>query len=331
MACAGAVLFTGADRVLAFSGTEESGLRLVGGEFAYRILPVEYIKRLQADFERIKGSGMVSDNETFRGYIGGFEFRAPDSLPEARSIVLVAVPDHTTQVDFHRRGETLNVLIPPGYAATGPRSEDLKAQIRSRVLRNTEARLEGANLPLKLLAARTGLAQYGRNNISYVKGMGSYHRLLAFATDLECSARTWQGVKKMRLCRGCDICIKECPTGCITKERFVIDVGKCITLYNEMPDPMPGWVEAGWHNALVGCLKCQAKCPANEQYAGEIEPLAEISEDETEILLAGSPSEELQKSLEERLSRVGLVADLSHLSRNLRLLVEARGGHGGAR
>ncbi len=40
-----------------------------------------------------------------------------------------------------------------------------------------------ARIPVKLLAVRTGLAQYGRNNIAYVRNMGSLVRLDAFCTD----------------------------------------------------------------------------------------------------------------------------------------------------
>lgn len=47
-------------------------------------------------------------------------------------------------------------------------------------------------LPLKSLAAHSGLAVYGRNNICYVPGMGSFLELVGLYSDLPCSEDTWQ-------------------------------------------------------------------------------------------------------------------------------------------
>ena len=37
--------------------------------------------------------------------------------------------------------------------------------------------------PLKPLAVRLGLVRYGRNNVTYAPGMGSYIQLLGYLTD----------------------------------------------------------------------------------------------------------------------------------------------------
>jgi len=42
-----------------------------------------------------------------------------------------------------------------------------------------------AIFPFKTLATRTGLAKYGKNNITYTECGGSYHRLTAFYTDMD--------------------------------------------------------------------------------------------------------------------------------------------------
>jgi len=44
-------------------------------------------------------------------------------------------------------------------------------------------------VPIDRLAVRGGLATYGRNNVTYVPGMGSFHRLSAFYSG---PARRWQ-------------------------------------------------------------------------------------------------------------------------------------------
>lgn len=48
-----------------------------------------------------------------------------------------------------------------------------------------------AVLPKKLLAVYSGLAACGRNDVIYVRGMGSLHRLSAFYSDLPCDVDQW--------------------------------------------------------------------------------------------------------------------------------------------
>ncbi|HAA85103.1 MAG TPA: hypothetical protein DCE14_01985 [Kosmotogaceae bacterium] len=122
-----------------------------------------------------------------------------------------------------------------------------------------------AALPEKLLAARTGLAGYGRNNITYVPKAGSYHRLVALYTDMPCEDYEWQSPSRLDECKNCSACIRSCPTGCIVEERFLINASRCLTYFNESRRPFPSWVNSKWHNAIIGCLKCQMICPANPE------------------------------------------------------------------
>jgi len=125
----------------------------------------------------------------------------------------------------------------------------------------------------------------------------------------------------LRLCKGCSICTKECPTRCIRESNFVIDVGRCVTLYNELPDPMPGWINPKAHNALAGCLKCQYDCPGNAEGIKHIVKLAEMTEQETEFILKQGQDKEFQAKIVEKLIAFPPAQDLAYFSRNLKLVL----------
>jgi epoxyqueuosine reductase len=169
------------------------------------------------------------------------------------------------------------------------------------------------------LAARSGLGAYGRNNVCYVEGLGSFHRPVALISDLPCPEDTWQEARMMERCQTCQACIRACPTGAITAERFLLHAERCLTFRNEKPGsvPFPAWVDPAWHNCLVGCMICQRVCPENKEVLGWIEEGAEFSQEETALLLEGVPSDQLPDALTEKLAQWDLVDLLDILPRNL--------------
>lgn len=60
-----------------------------------------------------------------------------------------------------------------------------------------------APLPQKLLAARSGLARYGKNNIAYVPKFGSHHILVSYYSSLPCVEETWTEPLMLDACRRC--------------------------------------------------------------------------------------------------------------------------------
>ncbi len=289
--------------------------------YKYKTVPLSRLKDLKVDMDRILDGDLASDNETFRSYVSGFNYELPEEFPEARSIIVIALPDMITRIDFNYQGTKHRVSIPPGYVINGPTMDEFLNSLRTAVTGNMESRFEFTPIPLKLLSARTGLGQYGKNNILFVDEMGSYISLMGFYTEHEFQTDDWQPVRMLHICKGCDICIKECPTKAIREDNFVIDVGKCVTLYNERSEPMPDYIPPEAHNCLVGCLKCQYPCPANKEFNSNIDQMPDITEAETEMLLTGASDQELEASIKTKLARVGLQADLAHLGQNLKLLI----------
>jgi len=257
----------------------------------------------------------------FRSYIKDMKFELPEKFPEAKSIIVMAVFTKMMYVYFHLDGKKHDVIIPPQYYAT----RITKNVVQKQIIKKPGYRIEKAtNLHLKLLAARSGLGKYGRNNIIFVDGMGSFITLHAFWTDFQFEADSWHKIAMVEKCQTCRNCIGICPTSCIKMENFVINVSKCITLYNEIEDKFPRWIRPHWHNALMGCMKCQIPCPENEKipnYAGRLE---DVTEEETRKILQGKPDKELLKSLTKKLK--GFVPATKEeyfpiLTRNLSVLI----------
>jgi epoxyqueuosine reductase len=191
-------------------------------------------------------------------------------------------------------------------------------------------RVAKAVLPKKLLAVRSGLAAYGKNNITYVHGLGSFHRLVVFYSDLPCdpsagSGDDWREPEMMERCEKCIACLRHCPAGAITSERFLLHAERCITFHNEQPSdvPFPAWFDASWHNCLVGCLHCQSICPENRDFLAWVEEGAEFSSEETTLLVEGVPLDQLPAETIRKLEQSDLVGLLDSLPRNLQLLLES--------
>ena len=156
------------------------------GECGYqgRIVSIQRLRDLQEEIKRRHKQGLLND-EFYQERLAWFDFRIPDSLPKATSLIVVAVPRPQSQAIFTWNGESRSLMLPRTYVAyeeTRKMVEDLLAKIL-----NTEGyRLARTKLPLKLLAVRSGLGLYGRNNICYVPGMGSFLQLVAVYSDLPC-------------------------------------------------------------------------------------------------------------------------------------------------
>ncbi|MGC9530419.1 MAG: 4Fe-4S double cluster binding domain-containing protein [Candidatus Bipolaricaulaceae bacterium] len=216
----------------------------------------------------------------------------------------------------HRRG-------PPTYL----RDQEIDAHVAgvaTALLRPTGHQATLATVPKKLLAVRAGLASYGRNNLAYVPGLGSFHGLVALLIDAPPADDPWRAPAVLQQCAGCSCCREACPTGAIERGRFLVPAERCLTFWNEKPgsEPFPAWIEPAWHTSLVGCLHCQLVCPANRQAAQWAEGPAFTAE-ETARLLAGSALGDLPAPTQRKLTASGLARLLDVIPRNLAALAAA--------
>ena len=251
---------------------------------------------------------------------------APTMNPE-QTIVLVAKPSPAHAVKFNVDGKVIDALLPPTYFRYRASFEDVRRDLAENCFKG--ASVEHLTAPLKSLAGRFGLVAYGRNNIGYVKDLGSYFQLCGYVTDAELPEMETRGTGTDMLladCEGCGICTGMCPTGAITEERVLLRAEKCLTYANENAGDWPDWVNASTHNCLVGCLECQRMCPANPELTVEnsglcfsaAEPGALLSNEQT----AGGQAE---TGIRFKLAWLGQPYFESVLGRNLKALLPSKG------
>jgi epoxyqueuosine reductase len=231
-------------------------------------------------------------------------------------------------------------IIPPTYFEQG--TENRVREFLARVLEPAGYRVAEAVLPKKLLAVRSGLAAYGKNNISYVPGMGSFFGLIAVYSDLPAQEDNWREPQVMESCRNCSACLRHCPVGAIpstspldsardelragTSERFLLRAERCITFHNEKPSdvPFPAWMDPSWHNCLIGCLHCQRVCPQNREFLPWVEEGIEFSPEETALLLQGVALDQLPPATAKKLEQSDTIDLLDVFPRNLAVLLNNR-------
>ncbi|MHA1212832.1 MAG: 4Fe-4S double cluster binding domain-containing protein [Candidatus Heimdallarchaeota archaeon] len=301
-------------------------LVLKGLKVKYKAVSVKHLHELQLDIDKLEQEGKITKNKVIRGYIADFKFKQLEDFPEAKYLIAIAIEGKVALVDFHFKGTKHEIMIPPNYLTTNISDEELTDFILAKIIKNKDYRVERTGkVHLKRLLARSGLGKYGRNNICYVDELGSLGNLFCFFTDYEFAEDNWSEVTMLEQCENCSICIKKCPTQAITQENFVIDVERCIPLYNEIEGDFPTWIPKDAHNALIGCMKCQMFCPANKVAMKNTQRFEDITEEETEVLLAGKGDENIIASIDRKLDMYHpqfVKYSLPVMQRNLSVIVK---------
>jgi len=281
-----------------------------------KIVSSDHIHDLQVEIESQYRQGLF-DEEFYKEELNGFDFKIADSIAVSKSLIIVAAPQPHVRVTFNRQGEEFHCIIPATYSyKTDKQIQDLLEHL----LKPAGFQVNKAIIPWKLLAVHSGLAQYGKNNITYVNGMGSYHRLVAFISDLPGAKDHWQTPQVLERCENCKACRKACPTGAITADRFLLNAERCLTFHNERRGEFPQWIKASWHNCLVGCLYCQKACPINKDIIQTVEDGPVFSEEETDSILQSYPQSKESQNANQKLKSLDMIEYLPVLGRNLKAL-----------
>jgi len=282
-----------------------------------RIISAQHIPEIQQEIETHYWSGLF-DEDFYSEELTGFDFEILESFPEAKSLIVVAASQPQKHVTFSWQGNSYPFIIPPTYSYDTDRQTHrlLEQQIVSGGYR-----IKKVNLPLKLLAVRCGLATYGKNNITYIEGLGSYYRLAAFISDLPYLQDSWQEQVIMERCNDCNACMKACPTDAIGADRFLLHGERCLTFHNERQGNFPEWIYPSWHNSIVGCMHCQKACPMNKNMNRNFEEGPIFFEDETNCILRGTPDNHMPKDTIKKLKELDILEYLEVLGRNLKVLL----------
>jgi len=299
-----------------------SGLRSYG--FDARMVSIQRLQELE---EEIEGHHQEFAPEFYQERITRLQFNIPPvEMPQAKSIIIVAMPSMQAGAILDWNGETKTFIVPPTYPGYYELPEKVERDISELLVTTGYRVVKTMRIPLKLLAVRSGLAEYGRNNITYVPGMGSFHHLFALYSDIPCEEDEWREPTTMERCQNCRACIIKCPTGAIGEDRFLIHAEKCLVFHNEKPGdvPFPEWIDPTSHNSLIGCMICQRYCPEDRKVKDRMEILAKFSYEETSLLLHASTPDLLPVATLEKLKLLGLADSPDVLPRNLGVLLNPK-------
>lgn len=281
----------------------------------FRIISASHVKELFEEIDSLKDTGQISAKFYDRCMSN---FKKIKNLHDNHSVIIVGIPQKITLLEFQNNGKKYDVIIPPSYVYG--ESRKICINILSKVFHGKIKTVDITNIPLKLLAVRSGLGKYGRNNICYIEGMGSFLRLEGYYLDYPVGVDSGQEKQMLEKCEDCKICMESCPHSCIDDNCFLINAEQCLTYFNEGEEDFPKWVDA--HNALVGCMKCQINCPMNKDFIKIKNRGIVFSEDETDIILRGFKEEDYQKNVYEKIRKLNMDEFNSLLPRNLRVLLK---------
>jgi len=146
-----------------------------------RVVDAGRLSDLRARVAAVLDSGDLPE-ETAARLADDVAFALPDGLEAARSVIVGAVARPLTQATLIVGDAEHTVSVPPHYASYFTIPDGL-AEAAGAAFAPFGHRAVRFEPPLKTLAVCASLARYGRNNIAYVPGLGSYLMLAACATD----------------------------------------------------------------------------------------------------------------------------------------------------
>ncbi len=283
----------------------------------YKLIPIERLKHLKTELSLFKKNEAINK---FQGWIldNFYNLELPKTSFAIKSILIIAIPHpFFTDVVICHKGKRHQCLSP--VLSDFEKTETALVSLsKSHSFEITEAK----NLPLKRLAVQSGFAVYGKNNITYIDGLGSNFSYAAYFTDLHCNDSTWVGVNHPSICDTCTICIKNCPTGAIGNDRFLINNEICLSYMNESGEPFPEWLPKSVHHTLYDCLKCQITCPMNKNQYEKRGAQIEFDEDETNLLLSETHFENYPEPMQKKAKYLGLNKWPDGIAKNLKTLIE---------
>ena len=279
--------------------------------YKLEVVAANKIELMRQDIKKL--SKEAPYNETLKNRI--YNSAAIKKIPkDVISIIILAAPCDFAYINFifNRKGKQHKF-----FGLAGNRLNEAVDFVKNTVTLAGYNISVAQKLPLKRLAVQSGLAVYGKNNITSVEGMGSFLLYEAFYTNIPCDADNWRDVAVSPLCDGCNICLESCATGAIAKDRFIIDRDICMRKINNKPEDFPDWLPITAHHTLYGCIKCQGSCPIN----AELDTLDVVfTEEESEIIFSGASWKNASEELKDKLAFFGTMNKIK--KRNLRNLLE---------
>jgi len=282
--------------------------------FMAALIPISVLEKIK----EIYNTYAESENAPFSTREWFFSKQPPDLPFEPQSFLVVAFQSPGGEIRLRYKGKDVLLPVPPAY---------LDESVKQRLRKILDSAADGFQLAeakaisLKLLAVLSGLGKYGRNALCYSQEYGSFCNFDAYYTNIPCEEKA-KPPSLMDQCANCGLCIDSCPNGALGGQ-LIIDVSRCLTLWNEHDGPMPDWLMPDIHHAAIGCMRCQEVCPANKTALKTKKDPLVLDEAETEALLS-SPPADVPVDLTKKLLDYGLWEMFIPLAgRNIKLALHA--------
>ncbi|MDR0863102.1 MAG: hypothetical protein LBN30_10080 [Oscillospiraceae bacterium] len=282
---------------------------------ALRVIPVSRLAEL-----RESTAAFVRDTElspATRQLLSLASYDVPELPFTAQSLIIAATASYSyCEVTFRRAGRDYPVyaaLIHPYETAAA--DEFLAAEAANSGFHYEKS---DAWLPYKQLGVSSGLAVYGRNNITYTPEHGSFFVYSAYFSDVPPECDEWRDFAVAEQCASCGSCVRHCLTGALDAERYMLDVSRCYSMLTMNAGEFPPFVPSAAHHTISRCLRCQMSCPMNRESAQNALPPVTFNENETEFVLSGASYDGASEELRGKAKLFGLGMYPS-VPRNLRV------------
>ena len=285
---------------------------------------VSIIETVQDEFDALKAQGAF-DPSFYNEWLRRFERTGDVPSQKLQSVILIAVPRPAHRVTFEFKNERFETAIPPTYVDDN-RIRHIVRDDLDTALFGGKSHLEILSAPLKAVSARLGLIEYGRNNITYIRELGSYLQLVGLITDAKLEPMRGRPKRKPAMldeCRDCRLCFKACPTGAIGDDRFLLHAERCLTYFNEGTSPWPEHLPHSIHHCLIGCMICQKVCPLNKELLEYVDTGVSFTAEETGKILSDErdTSDPIWQGIKAKVTQLDMLDYESILGRNLRALL----------
>ncbi len=273
---------------------------------------IDLLKNVKKELEQRKVTKEIDPN-FFEENLSFFRDLNTSEINHSSSLIVVAVSRSAHIVSFELGTKIIEMILPPTYVGYRSLFVTIRQDLEKHVFAG-QVKITTLSAPLKALASLLGVVSYGRNNITYIPEFGSYFQLVSFLANTPLPKTEFiesNRKKELKECANCGACIKACPMGVISKDRFLIYAEKCYTLFSESISPIPSEIHPPSPDCIIGCMKCQMVCPVNKGRLKYKNTGVSFSSEETHAVL---DAERMNPKLSEAIAAKFSVLSLSESS-----------------